>query len=66
MMARPNQPNQVQDDVPWYLKYAGRGLGTIGAFCKYNLVKSPFLNENASFFGFVDGFFLTKRGGFCF
>lgn len=49
MMARPNQANQVQDDIPWYMKYAGRGLGTIGAFCKFNLIKSKFFNLSQEF-----------------
>ncbi|CAD7081442.1 unnamed protein product [Hermetia illucens] len=32
LMARPNQDAIPRDDVPWYLKYAGRGLGIVGAF----------------------------------
>lgn len=37
LMARPNQDAIPRDDVPWYLKYAGRGLGIVGAFCKWKL-----------------------------
>lgn len=33
-MARPNQDLVAKDDVPWYLKYGGRLLGIVAAFCK--------------------------------
>lgn len=29
-MARPNEDLVAKDDVPWWMKYAGRGLGTVG------------------------------------
>lgn len=29
-MARPGQDPVAKDDVPWWLKYAGRGLGSVG------------------------------------
>lgn len=32
LMARPGQDNLPKDDVPWFLKYAGRTLGIVGAF----------------------------------
>uniref|UniRef100_U5EYA5 Calcium channel flower n=1 Tax=Corethrella appendiculata TaxID=1370023 RepID=U5EYA5_9DIPT len=33
LMARPGQGDAVdKDDVPWYLKYAGRAVGIIGGF----------------------------------
>ncbi|XP_026481058.1 calcium channel flower isoform X1 [Ctenocephalides felis] len=32
LMARPNQDAVPKDDVPWWMKYAGRGLGTVGGF----------------------------------
>ncbi|XP_044739316.1 calcium channel flower isoform X2 [Chrysoperla carnea] len=31
LMTRPGQENQPQDDTPWWMKYAGRGLGTVGS-----------------------------------
>lgn len=31
-MARPGQDPVAKDDVPWWLKYAGRGVGTAGSF----------------------------------
>lgn len=34
-MARPNQDLVAKDDVPWYLKYGGRVLGIVAAFCEY-------------------------------
>lgn len=30
LMARPGQDPVAKDDVPWWLKYAGRGLGSVG------------------------------------
>lgn len=35
LMARPNQDLVAKDDVPWYLKYGGRVLGIVAAFCEY-------------------------------
>ncbi|XP_045510926.1 calcium channel flower isoform X1 [Colias croceus] len=32
LWARPGADNVQKDDVPWTLRYAGRGLGTIGSF----------------------------------
>ncbi|GLV48619.1 flower [Carabus blaptoides fortunei] len=32
IMARPGQDPAAKDDVAWWLKYAGRGLGTVGSF----------------------------------
>ncbi|XP_050306898.1 calcium channel flower isoform X2 [Anthonomus grandis grandis] len=32
LMARPNQDLVEKDEVPWYLKYGGRILGTVGGF----------------------------------
>jgi len=29
-MQRPNEDPVPKDDVPWWMKYAGRGLGTVG------------------------------------
>lgn len=34
-MARPGQDPVSKDDVPWWMKFAGRGVGTIGGFSKY-------------------------------
>uniref|UniRef100_A0A1B6CZ35 Calcium channel flower n=1 Tax=Clastoptera arizonana TaxID=38151 RepID=A0A1B6CZ35_9HEMI len=30
LMQRPNQDPVAKDDVAWWMKYAGRGLGTVG------------------------------------
>ncbi|XP_065163444.1 calcium channel flower isoform X2 [Atheta coriaria] len=32
IMARPGQDPNAKDDVPWWMRYAGRGLGTAGSF----------------------------------
>ncbi|RZC35268.1 calcium channel flower, partial [Asbolus verrucosus] len=32
LMARPGQDPVAKDDVPWWMKYAGRGVGTVGSF----------------------------------
>ncbi|KAL2726625.1 calcium channel flower isoform X1 [Vespula squamosa] len=32
IMQRPGQDPVAKDDIPWWMKYAGRGLGTIGGF----------------------------------
>lgn len=37
-MARPGQDPVAKDDVPWWMKTAGRGVGTIGGGCKYEFV----------------------------
>ena len=34
LLARPNKDLVEKDDVPWWLKLAGRGVGTIGGGCK--------------------------------
>lgn len=34
-MARPGQDPVSKDDVPWWMKFAGRGVGTIGGFSEY-------------------------------
>lgn len=34
-MARPGQDPVAKDDVPWWMKVAGRGVGTIGGGRKY-------------------------------
>jgi hypothetical protein len=33
-MQRPNEDPVPKDDVPWWMKYAGRGLGTVGGGSK--------------------------------
>lgn len=35
LMSRPGQDLVDKDDVPWWLKYSGRGLGTVAGFCNY-------------------------------
>ncbi|XP_013192984.1 calcium channel flower [Amyelois transitella] len=32
MMSRPGGDNVQKDDVPWWMRYGGRGLGTVGSF----------------------------------
>ncbi|CAB3248122.1 unnamed protein product [Arctia plantaginis] len=32
LMARPGGDNAQRDDVPWWMRYAGRGVGTFGGF----------------------------------
>ncbi|XP_046961132.1 calcium channel flower isoform X1 [Vanessa cardui] len=32
LMDRPGGDNAQKDDVPWWMRYAGRGLGTVGSF----------------------------------
>ncbi|CAH0603533.1 unnamed protein product [Chrysodeixis includens] len=32
LMARPGGDNVQKDDVPWWMRYGGRGLGTVGGF----------------------------------
>ncbi|XP_026323247.1 calcium channel flower [Hyposmocoma kahamanoa] len=32
LMSRPGGDNVQKDDVPWWMRYAGRGLGTVGSF----------------------------------
>lgn len=32
LMARPGQDPVSKDDIPWWLKFAGRGVGTVGGF----------------------------------
>ncbi|XP_043667895.1 calcium channel flower isoform X2 [Vespula pensylvanica] len=32
IMQRPGQDPVAKDDIPWWMKYAGRGLGTVGGF----------------------------------
>jgi len=34
-MQRPGQDPVAKDDVPWWMKYAGRGLGTVGSISKF-------------------------------
>lgn len=35
LMARPGGDNAQKDDVPWWMRYGGRGLGTVGGFSSY-------------------------------
>lgn len=34
-MQRPGQDPVAKDDVPWWMKYAGRGLGTVGSISEF-------------------------------
>lgn len=37
-MSRPGGDNAQKDDVPWWMRYAGRGLGTVGSFSMYHYI----------------------------
>lgn len=34
-MQRPGQDPVAKDDAPWWMKYAGRGLGTVGSISEF-------------------------------
>ncbi|XP_067643616.1 calcium channel flower [Eurosta solidaginis] len=59
LMARPNQPDQMNGpDAPWYMKYGGRLLGIVGAFfCilfgLYNIISILFLNVSCLVSGII-------------
>ncbi|XP_053954928.1 calcium channel flower [Anastrepha ludens] len=59
LLARPNQPNQIDGtDAPWYMKYGGRLLGIVGAFfCVlfglWNIVSIIFLNVSCLISGII-------------
>lgn len=40
-MQRPGQDPVAKDDVPWWMKYAGRGLGTVGSISEFALYHHP-------------------------
>ena len=40
-MQRPGQDPASKDDVPWWLKYAGRGLGTVGSISNIVIILLP-------------------------
>ncbi|VVD05586.1 unnamed protein product, partial [Leptidea sinapis] len=45
LWARPGADTAQKDDVPWTLRYAGRGLGTVGSFGTHLLSnKRPFVH----------------------
>lgn len=56
-MARPGQDIVPKDDVPWYLKYGGRLLGIVAAFCKYKMSEKLKQHRKDCFL------VLVKRGG---
>lgn len=35
-MQRPGQDPAAKDDVSWWMKYAGRGLGTVGSLSTFS------------------------------
>ncbi|XP_049832257.1 calcium channel flower isoform X1 [Schistocerca gregaria] len=37
LMQRPGQDPVAKDDIPWWMKYAGRGLGTVGSLVAIGL-----------------------------
>lgn len=49
LMARPGQDPVPKDDVPWWLRYAGRGVGTVGGIGKYE-PKCDFFTVNSIVF----------------
>lgn len=38
LMARPGPENAQKDDVPWWMRYAARGLGTVGSSRMYHFL----------------------------
>lgn len=42
-MQRPGQDAVPKDDVPWWMKYAGRGLGTVGGGSMYSQLQFFYL-----------------------
>lgn len=37
-MQRPGQDPVAKDDAPWWMKYAGRGLGTVGSISEFIMI----------------------------
>jgi hypothetical protein len=59
-MQRPGQDPVAKDDVPWWMKYAGRGLGTVGSISKFT---PAITNHNMIFC--VNYFFLLFSSYMC-
>lgn len=36
IMQKPGQDPVAKDDVPWWMKFAGRGLGTVGSLSMFS------------------------------
>ncbi|KAI4466115.1 hypothetical protein MML48_3g00021343 [Holotrichia oblita] len=45
LMARPGQDPNAKDDVPWWMRYAGRGLGTVGSISTEWVDRRPYWNK---------------------
>ncbi|XP_075213231.1 calcium channel flower isoform X2 [Lycorma delicatula] len=64
LMQRPNEDLVPKDEVPWWMKYGGRGLGTVGGglaiiFGLWNCSGILFINFGCAFAGLwqmVSGF----------
>lgn len=56
-MARPGQDPTAKDDVPWWLRYSARSLGTVGGFCMFY---SYFLKIRGVNLLFSSGYFLGR------
>lgn len=56
IMQRPGEDPVAKDDVPWWMKYAGRGLGTVGSISKSALYiymsETPYRERDRRFFYF--------------
>jgi len=50
IMQRPGQDPVAKDDVPWWMKYAGRGLGTVGSISKFTHRDIAFIFISLVFF----------------
>jgi len=50
IMERPGQNPVTKDDVPWWMKYAGRGLGTVGSISRFTHRVAFIFISVASFF----------------
>lgn len=44
-MARPGQDPVAKDDVPWWMKFGGRGVGTVGGFSEILFYLLSFISE---------------------
>ncbi|XP_023028991.1 calcium channel flower isoform X2 [Leptinotarsa decemlineata] len=60
LMARPGQDPVPKDDVPWWMKFAGRGVGTVGGFIAMFL--GVWVCVTISFWGIVAGLWQITAG----
>lgn len=58
-MQRPGQDPVAKDDVPWWMKYAGRGLGTVGSISEFTI--TPAICNILFYTLFISPFLYTLR-----